>query len=63
MDYIDGRIITTPEINGFSKSERNTICVSLAETLAKLHKVDYRSMVSIFWETRRLYSASNKIMV
>ena len=44
MDYIDGRIITTPEINGFSKNERNTICVSLAETLAKLHNVDYKSI-------------------
>ena len=44
MDYLDGRIITTPEINGFSKEERNTICISLAETLAKLHKVDYASL-------------------
>ena len=44
MDYLDGRIITTPEINGFSKEERNTICISLAKTLAKLHNVDYASL-------------------
>ena len=44
MDYLDGRIITTPEIKGFSKEERNTICKSLAETLAKLHNVDYKSV-------------------
>ena len=43
MEYIEGRIISSPAMEGYSSSERRDVYISLARTLANLHKVDYVS--------------------
>tara|TARA_X000001036_G_scaffold96073_1_gene88780 strand:+ start:1032 stop:2084 length:1053 start_codon:yes stop_codon:yes gene_type:complete len=44
MEYIEGRIITSPAMEGYSKNERTNVYVSLAKTLAGLHNIDYLSI-------------------
>ena len=44
MEYIEGRIITSPAMEGYSNIERRNVYVSLARTLAKLHNIDYLSV-------------------
>jgi len=42
MDYVEGRIFTDPRLPGLKPAERGAIYKSMAETLAKLHTVDWR---------------------
>ncbi|HWS75341.1 MAG TPA: phosphotransferase family protein [Quisquiliibacterium sp.] len=41
MDRIEGRVLTNLALPGFEPAERRALLLSMAETLAKLHKVDW----------------------
>ncbi len=41
MDYLPGRVIRDPAIPGATRAERRGIYLSLAETAARLHRVDH----------------------
>jgi aminoglycoside phosphotransferase (APT) family kinase protein len=44
MDFVAGRVFTDPLLPGLSSAERKGIYTSMAETLAKLHGVDWRAV-------------------
>jgi len=44
MDFIEGRVLTQPELAEVTKPERAAIYESLADTLARLHSVDWRAV-------------------
>ena len=44
MEFIDGRIIPAPSMGPIPRAERSTLAYSLVDTLASLHKVDWRTV-------------------
>lgn len=44
MDYVSGRIISEPILPGMTPEERFAIYDSMNETMARLHKVDFRAV-------------------
>lgn len=44
MDYVEGRVLTDTTLSDEPKADRAPIFTELAETLAKLHRVDYRAV-------------------
>jgi|SRR5208282_85290 len=44
MDYVPGRIILEPILPGMSREQRAAIYDSINDTLARLHKVDFRAV-------------------
>ncbi len=44
MDYVEGRVLSRPDLPEVDKSERRAIYMAMIETLARLHKVDYKSV-------------------
>jgi aminoglycoside phosphotransferase (APT) family kinase protein len=44
MDYVEGRIIVEPLLPGLKRDERAAIYDSMNDTLARLHKVDFRAV-------------------
>jgi aminoglycoside phosphotransferase (APT) family kinase protein len=43
MEYIEGRVVTSPAMEDFSATDRRDVYISLAKTMANLHKVEYLS--------------------
>jgi aminoglycoside phosphotransferase (APT) family kinase protein len=43
MGYVEGRVVTDPRLPGVSPADRAATYDSMAETLARLHAVDWRS--------------------
>jgi aminoglycoside phosphotransferase (APT) family kinase protein len=43
MEYIEGRVVTSPAMEDFNATDRRDVYISLAKTMANLHKVDYLS--------------------
>ncbi|MFV3128786.1 phosphotransferase [Niveispirillum sp. KHB5.9] len=48
MDHIDGRILSDVALDGFSNEDRTAIYDSMNETLAALHKVDWKEGLADF---------------
>lgn len=44
MEHVPGRIIADPALPGFSRQERRAVYTSMNETLASLHRVDWRGV-------------------
>lgn len=44
MDFMEGRVLTQPELPEVDKPERAAIFESLADTLARLHNVDWKAV-------------------
>lgn len=44
MDYVEGRVVADPTLPGFVPDERAAIYDSMADTLARLHAVDFRAV-------------------
>jgi len=43
MDYIEGRVFTDPTLPGLTPAARSGVYAAMAETLARLHAVDWRA--------------------
>lgn len=43
MDHVDGRVMELPDLSGTQKEQRKSIYIAMADTLAKLHKVDWQN--------------------
>ncbi|MEN9314221.1 MAG: hypothetical protein RIS35_614, partial [Pseudomonadota bacterium] len=41
MDRLEGRILTDPALPGLSPAERHALVLSMAQTLASLHRIDW----------------------
>jgi aminoglycoside phosphotransferase (APT) family kinase protein len=44
MEHVAGRVFTDPVLPDLTPEERSAVYLSMAETLAKLHKVDWRAV-------------------
>ena len=44
MEFLDGRVVASPSLPGFSRSERKIAYNDLIQSLACLHGIDYRSI-------------------
>ena len=44
MEFVDGRVFTDPDLPGMSAKERSAIYDAMGDTLARLHKVDWRGV-------------------
>lgn len=44
MDFVPGRIIMEPVLPGLKPAERSAVYDSMIDTMARMHKVDYRSV-------------------
>jgi aminoglycoside phosphotransferase (APT) family kinase protein len=43
MDFVQGRVFTDPKLPDLSPADRSAVYIAMAETLAKLHSVDWRA--------------------
>ena len=44
MDYVEGRVIAAPSLPDLSRQERGAVYEAMADTMARLHGVDWRAV-------------------